>query len=100
MSGSTPRTGDPKTKAAATVLSVRLNQCWKADMNWQLIPAQLKGVSNIKCYNLLSCIHRQSSLLREWLYGIGNNYWSTGHIVYPTEPFDIASMLKDSCRVE
>ena len=45
MSGSIPRSNDLKAKVAASVLSTRLKQCWKTDLEWQLIPAQLKEVS-------------------------------------------------------
>ena len=45
MSGSTPRSNDPKAKVVTSVLSARLKQRWKTDLEWQLIPAQLKEVS-------------------------------------------------------
>ena len=48
MSGTTPRTSDQKTKAAATVLSAQLEQCWQADIDWKVVPSSLKEVSNHK----------------------------------------------------
>lgn len=43
---STPRTSDPKARAAASLLSGRLRQCWDETFNWDLLPRGLREV----CY--------------------------------------------------
>ena len=43
---STPRSTDPKARAAASLLSGRLRQCWEATFDWDLLPRGLREV----CY--------------------------------------------------